>query len=113
MINKSIPIKKTLKKLFFKCVFYFATKKVVFAGKKPHNTFSLDIYRHANNFIENFIETTVPTGSQNKGKGSKKKISITLPQKVTRKTLHNEYKEYCAKINSDTKVRQLKLIFHV
>ncbi|XP_059481194.1 uncharacterized protein LOC132200040 [Neocloeon triangulifer] len=74
-------------------------------GKKPHNTFSLDIYRHANNFIESFIEPyTAQTNNQSKSKGAKKKITITLPPKITRKTLHNEYKDYCAKLNVNTKI---------
>ncbi|CAB3360365.1 Hypothetical predicted protein [Cloeon dipterum] len=73
-------------------------------GKKPHNTFSLEIYRHANDFIESYIEPySIQTNTQSKSKNAKKKITITLPQRITRKTLHNEYKEYCEKLSTNSK----------
>lgn len=58
-------------------------------GKKPHNTFSLDIYRHATEFLKQYLEThTGETGITNT------KQVIQLPWDITRKNLHDAYKEY-------------------
>lgn len=58
-------------------------------GKKPHNTFSLDIYRHATEFLKQYLEThTGETGITNT------KQIIQLPWDITRKNLHDAYKEY-------------------
>ncbi|KAB0801322.1 hypothetical protein PPYR_05676 [Photinus pyralis] len=58
-------------------------------GKKPHNTFSLDIYRHATEFLKQYLETH--TGEI--GIGNLKQ-PIQLPWDITRKNLHDAYKEY-------------------
>ncbi|GJQ66767.1 hypothetical protein Trydic_g18536 [Trypoxylus dichotomus] len=58
-------------------------------GKKPHNTFSLDIYRHATEFLKQYLEQH--TGEN--GIGNSKMI-IQLPWDITRKNLHDAYKEY-------------------
>lgn len=58
-------------------------------GKKPHNTFSLDIYRHATEFLKQYLEQhTGETGIGNS------KQPIQLPWDITRKNLHDAYKEY-------------------
>lgn len=58
-------------------------------GKKPHNTFSLDIYRHATEFLKQYLEQhTGETGVTNS------KQVIQLPWDITRKNLHDAYKEY-------------------
>lgn len=58
-------------------------------GKKPHNTFSLDIYKHATEFLKQYLEThTGETGIGNS------KQPIQLPWDITRKNLHDAYKEY-------------------
>lgn len=58
-------------------------------GKKPHNTFSLDIYRHATEFLKQYLEQhTGETGVTNS------KQIIQLPWDITRKNLHDAYKEY-------------------
>lgn len=58
-------------------------------GKKPHNTFSLDIYRHATEFLKQYLEQhTGETGVGNS------KQPIQLPWDITRKNLHDAYKEY-------------------
>ncbi|KAJ8923648.1 hypothetical protein NQ315_010228 [Exocentrus adspersus] len=58
-------------------------------GKKPHNTFSLDIYRHATEFLKQYLE-------QHTGERDivNTKQPIQLPWDVTRKNLHDAYKEY-------------------
>ncbi|XP_050497166.1 uncharacterized protein LOC126878467 isoform X1 [Diabrotica virgifera virgifera] len=58
-------------------------------GKKPHNTFSLDIYRHATEFLKQYLE-------QHTGEKDivNTKQPIQLPWDVTRKNLHDSYKEY-------------------
>ncbi|CAH1980531.1 unnamed protein product [Acanthoscelides obtectus] len=58
-------------------------------GKKPHNTFSLDIYRHATEFLKQYLEQH--TGERNI---LNTKQPIQLPWDVTRKNLHDAYKEY-------------------
>ncbi|KAF2903496.1 hypothetical protein ILUMI_02686 [Ignelater luminosus] len=58
-------------------------------GKKPHNTFSLDIYRHATEFLKQYLETH--TGESGIGNS---KQPIQLPWDITRKNLHDAYKEY-------------------
>ncbi|VEN49526.1 unnamed protein product [Callosobruchus maculatus] len=58
-------------------------------GKKPHNTFSLDIYRHATEFLKQYLEQH--TGERNI---LNTKSPIQLPWDVTRKNLHDAYKEY-------------------
>lgn len=58
-------------------------------GKKPHNTFSLDIYRHATEFLKQYLE-------QHTGESvvTNSKQIIQLPWDITRKNLHDAYKEY-------------------
>ncbi|KAG5896692.1 hypothetical protein JTB14_002538 [Gonioctena quinquepunctata] len=58
-------------------------------GKKPHNTFSLDIYRHATEFLKQYLE-------QHTGERDivNTKQPIQLPWDVTRKNLHDAYREY-------------------
>ncbi|XP_017778691.1 PREDICTED: uncharacterized protein LOC108564232 [Nicrophorus vespilloides] len=56
-------------------------------GKKPHNTFSLDIYRHATEFLKQYLE-------QHTGDSGNSKQPIQLPWDITRKNLHDAYKEY-------------------
>lgn len=58
-------------------------------GKKPHNTFSLDIYRHATEFLKQYLEQH--TGEKDI---SNSKQPIQLPWDITRKNLHDAYKEY-------------------
>ncbi|KAJ8926823.1 hypothetical protein NQ314_020671 [Rhamnusium bicolor] len=58
-------------------------------GKKPHNTFSLDIYRHATEFLKQYLEQH--TGERDIVNTKK---PIQLPWDVTRKNLHDAYKEY-------------------
>lgn len=58
-------------------------------GKKPHNTFSLDIYRHATEFLKQYLEQHA--GDNRIGNS---KMIIQLPWDITRKNLHDAYKEY-------------------
>lgn len=58
-------------------------------GKKPHNTFSLDIYKHATEFLKQYLETH--TGESHIPNN---KQVIQLPWDITRKNLHDAYKEY-------------------
>lgn len=62
-------------------------------GKKPHNTFSLDIYKHATEFLKQYLEqhTSETVG----GPGSSgKHACVQLPWDITRKSLHDSYREY-------------------
>lgn len=62
-------------------------------GKKPHNTFSLDIYKHATEFLKQYLEQH--GGESVGGPGSSgKHPCIQLPYDITRKSLHDSYREY-------------------
>ncbi|XP_063230153.1 uncharacterized protein LOC134535135 [Bacillus rossius redtenbacheri] len=80
-------------------------------GKKPHNTFSLDIYRHATMFLKHFVKThtsasALPAADQpaDKQKTVSKTPPLYLPPEVTRKTIHNAYREYCELFEPTIKV---------
>ncbi|GLH15340.1 Uncharacterized protein GBIM_19804 [Gryllus bimaculatus] len=80
-------------------------------GKKPHNTFPLDSYRHAAAFLRQFIERhtsgynpqQVYSSNKNK-KSSNKNVLMYLPAEITRKTIHNAYREYCEHFDPSIKV---------
>lgn len=69
-------------------------------GKIPHNTFSLDIYKIATEFLKNFVK------QQEKNQRTKaiKNAPLHLPSEITRKTVHNLYKDYCKTISPTIKV---------
>ncbi|XP_021941950.1 uncharacterized protein LOC110840943 isoform X2 [Zootermopsis nevadensis] len=88
-------------------------------GKKPHNTFSLDIYRHTTSFLRHFIQRHTPGSSVNqntssqqvtaattkcKSKSGSKTPPLYLPAEITRKTIHNAYREYCEHFEPSIKV---------
>lgn len=69
-------------------------------GKVPHNTFSLDIYQIATEFLKNFIQ-------QQEFKQKTKIIKnapLYLSSDITRKTVHDLYKDYCKKKSIANKV---------
>ncbi|XP_067010310.2 uncharacterized protein [Anabrus simplex] len=82
-------------------------------GKKPHNTFPLTSYRHAALFLRQFIEQHVPgatalthssTPIKGKSKSNNKTAPIYLPSEITRKTIHNAYREHCEKYEPSIKI---------
>ena len=74
-------------------------------GKKPPNKFPLDTYQQAAVFLQNYISTHSP-GSSNTKKQNKagKPFPIFLPVEITRKKVHNAYREYCEHFVPDVKV---------
>lgn len=68
-------------------------------GKKPHNTFPLDIYRHATEFLKQYLEQH--TGEKDI---CNTKNPIVLPWDITRKNLHDSYKEYSQLLEPGTKL---------
>lgn len=58
-------------------------------GKKPHNTFPLDIYRHATDFLKHYLETYIGDSA-----AANSKQAVHLPWDITRKNLHDSYLEY-------------------
>ncbi|XP_014241576.1 uncharacterized protein LOC106662204 [Cimex lectularius] len=56
-------------------------------GKKPHNVFSLDIYRRATDFLRNFIK-------EHSNSSGNMKMPVTLPADISRKTIHKKYEKY-------------------
>jgi len=68
-------------------------------GKVPHNTFSLDIYKIATEFLKNFVEVQE---ARQKNKLAKN-APLHLPPDITRKTVHDLYTQYCRKQSPDIK----------
>lgn len=60
-------------------------------GKTPHNTFSLDIYQIATEFVKDFIKEQE---SKQKTKNANSNV-LHLPPEITRKTVHEMYKAHC------------------
>lgn len=68
-------------------------------GKVPHNTFSLDIYKIATEFLKNFIEVQETKQKTKLAKNA----PLHLPSDVTRKTVHDLYLQYCKKVSPNVK----------
>ncbi|XP_046746305.1 uncharacterized protein LOC124411290 [Diprion similis] len=68
-------------------------------GKVPHNTFSLDIYKIATEFLKSFISK-----QEAKQKTSTKQGSLHLASDMTRKTVHDLYSKYCRKLSPSIKI---------
>nr|CAD7439192.1 unnamed protein product [Timema bartmani] len=74
-------------------------------GKRAHNTFSLDIYRHATTFLRHYIDkhmtnSQTPAFSHEINQPSKhnkmgKTTPVYIAPDITRKTIHDAYREYC------------------
>ncbi|XP_043515482.1 uncharacterized protein LOC122531533 [Frieseomelitta varia] len=69
-------------------------------GKIPHNTFSLDIYKIATEFLKNFIELQE---TKQKTKIAKN-AQLHLPSDITRKIVYDSYIQYCRKMSPDIKI---------
>ncbi|KAH0549140.1 hypothetical protein KQX54_006517 [Cotesia glomerata] len=72
-------------------------------GKIPHNTFSLDIYQIATEFLKSFIKEQEINQKAIKT-SIKNSTAIHLPAEITRKTVHDLYKDYCKKLSPTIKV---------
>lgn len=68
-------------------------------GKVPHNTFSLDIYKIATEFLKNFIEVQETKQKTKLAKNA----PLHLPPDITRKTVHDLYTQYCKKVSPNVK----------
>ncbi|XP_076045193.1 uncharacterized protein LOC143027663 isoform X2 [Oratosquilla oratoria] len=74
-------------------------------GKKPPNTFPLNTYQHAAAFLGSYIARYTPaTNATKKSNKSGKSPPVYLPTDITRKKIHNAYKEYCEHFEPDVKV---------
>ncbi|KOB78160.1 Guanine nucleotide exchange factor DBS, partial [Operophtera brumata] len=64
-------------------------------GKKPYNTFTLDIYKHATNFLKEYLKqhASSPKDAQPSGDGKKASKTVII-QGDSRKHLFEAYKEY-------------------
>ncbi|XP_043263850.1 uncharacterized protein LOC122404049 [Colletes gigas] len=69
-------------------------------GKIPHNTFSLDIYKIATEFLKNFIELQE---AKQKTKVAKN-AQLHLTSDVTRKVVYDLYIQYCRKMSPNIKI---------
>ena len=69
-------------------------------GKVPHNTFSLDIYQIATDFLKNFVQQQE---LRQKTKAVKN-APLHLPSEITRKTVHEMYTAYCNKLSPSIKI---------
>lgn len=65
-------------------------------GKKPYNTFTLDIYKHATNFLKEYLKqhASSPKDVQPSGESGKKASKTVIIQGDSRKHLFEAYKEY-------------------
>lgn len=65
-------------------------------GKKPYNTFTLDIYKHATNFLKEYLKqhASSPKDVQPSGESGKKGSKTVIIQGDSRKHLFEAYKEY-------------------
>jgi len=63
-------------------------------GRKPSNTLPLDIYQHAMNFVQKFIDENQAKHLHSDSSKSKTNPS-KFPADITKKTLHNEYVRFC------------------
>ncbi|CAL1682024.1 unnamed protein product [Lasius platythorax] len=68
-------------------------------GKIPHNTFSLDIYKIATEFLKNFVEVQEAKQKTKLAKNA----PLHLSPDITRKTVHDLYTQYCKKLSPDVK----------
>lgn len=65
-------------------------------GKVPHNTFSLDIYQIATDFLKKFIAAQELKQRTKTAKNS----PLHLPPEITRKNVHEMYAEFCENTSS-------------
>ncbi|XP_047519873.1 uncharacterized protein LOC125059489 [Pieris napi] len=65
-------------------------------GKKPYNTFTLDIYKHATNFLKEYLKqhASSPKDVQPSAESGKKGSKTVIIQGDSRKHLFEAYKEY-------------------
>lgn len=69
-------------------------------GKIPHNTFSLDIYQIATEYLKIFINKQEKKLKIKTGKNT----PLHLSSEITKKTVHNYYKDYAKNKSPTTKV---------
>lgn len=69
-------------------------------GKVPHNTFSLDIYKTATEFLKKFIEFQEPKQKTKVVKNA----PLHLPTDITRKVIYDLYSQYCKETSPDIKI---------
>ena len=75
-------------------------------GKRPHNTFPLDIYKHASDFLNDYLEKLAhkPEGKKSNKASQSRRTSIHMPQDVTRKKIHEKYVDFINHFEPDAKV---------
>lgn len=75
-------------------------------GKRPHNTLPLDNYRHATEFLKHYIEKNALPDYQSKKASNVPKLKqrLVMPGDITRKTIHNAYKEFCEYFEPNIKI---------
>ncbi|XP_034184529.1 uncharacterized protein LOC117606313 [Osmia lignaria lignaria] len=69
-------------------------------GKIPHNTFSLDIYKIATEFLKKFIELQEVKQKTKVAKNA----PLHLSSDITRKVVYDSYIQYCRKLSPGTKI---------
>ena len=70
-------------------------------GRKPHNTFSVDIYQHASAFLHSYMKRNF---GHNIDSSEENQKEITMPIDLNRRKIHNDYKEYCENFEPDFKM---------
>ncbi|XP_076683024.1 uncharacterized protein LOC143376488 [Andrena cerasifolii] len=69
-------------------------------GKIPHNTFSLNIYQIATDFLKHFIELQETKQKTKVAKSSQ----LHLPSDITRKVVYDLYVQHCRKVSPNIKI---------
>ncbi|XP_076299769.1 uncharacterized protein LOC143218464 isoform X2 [Lasioglossum baleicum] len=69
-------------------------------GKIPHNTFSLDIYKIATQFLKNFIDLQEAKQKTKLAKNA----PLHLPSDITRKVVYDTYIQHCRKVSPNIKI---------
>ena len=75
-------------------------------GKRPHNTFPLDIYKHASKFLNDYLEklTHKPDGKKTNKAAQNRRQCIHMPQDITRKKIHEKYVDFINHFEPEAKV---------
>ncbi|XP_043225379.1 uncharacterized protein LOC122383230 [Amphibalanus amphitrite] len=75
-------------------------------GKRPHNTFPLDIYKHASDFLNDYLDklSHKPEGKKTTKAVQSRRQCIHMPQDITRKKIHEKYVDFINHFEPEAKV---------
>ncbi|KAF0301032.1 hypothetical protein FJT64_003192 [Amphibalanus amphitrite] len=73
---------------------------------RPHNTFPLDIYKHASDFLNDYLDklSHKPEGKKTTKAMQSRRQCIHMPQDITRKKIHEKYVDFINHFEPEAKV---------